>query len=114
VHEYAGRLETAIPARCDGQPAVIVGGADGFVTAYALADGRWLRSHLAHGPVVSVTPSAAGGLIVATHTGLEVLDSGWQPRAALARPLRRALPLGDCRLLLTREDHTLELIELPS
>ena len=84
------------------------------MTAVNLADGQVLRAHHAGAPVVGVGQTADGGLLIATRTGVQALDAAWQPRGALARSLRRALPTGDRGLLVTRDDHTLELLELSS
>jgi hypothetical protein len=100
--------------RLAGQPVALTAGADGFVTAVNLADGRVLRSHHTGAPVVGVSQTAGGTLFVATRKGVQILDAAWTPRSTLARPLRQALPLDDHRLLLTREDHSLELLELSS
>jgi hypothetical protein len=58
-----------------------------------------------------VSQRASGVLLVASRAGLEVLDANWQPHRTLTRPLRRMLALGGNKVLLTRQDHTLELVE---
>ena len=105
-------LDACGTGRVDGRPVALTGGADGFVTAVDLADGRVLRSWHAGAPVVGLAQSDAGDLLVATRTGVQSLDAGWRPRTACARPVRRALPLGHDRLLISREDHSLELLQL--
>ncbi len=65
-------------------------------------------------PVVGVSQTASGDLLVATRTGVQRLDAAWQLRGALARPIRRVLSFGDDRLLIFREDHTLELLQITS
>lgn len=107
-------LNACTLGRLHGQPVAFTAGADCFVTAVNLADGQVLRAHHAGAPVVGVSQTADGGLLVATRTGVQALDAAWQPRGALALPLRRALPTGDRGFLVTREDHTLELLELTS
>jgi len=97
----------------EGRPVALTAGADGFVTAVALTDGRVIRAYHAGNPVVGVSQSASGELLVATRTGVQVLDTAWQLRSRLASPLRRALPTA-AGFLITREDHTLELLELTS
>lgn len=96
-----------------GGPVALTAGADGFVTAVNLADGRVLRAYHAGNPVVGVSQSASGELLVATRAGVLVLDPAWQLRSRLARPLRRALPTA-AGFLITREDQTLELLALSS
>jgi hypothetical protein len=49
-------------------------------------------------------------LLVASRAGLEILDANGQVRATRARPLHRALLVGPNRILLTRQDHTLEMV----
>jgi hypothetical protein len=105
-------LDACGTGRVDGRAVALTGGADGFVTAVDLADGRVLRSWHAGAPVVGLAKSDAGDLLVATRTGVHSLDSGWRPRSACTRPVRRALPLGHDRLLISREDHSLELLHL--
>jgi hypothetical protein len=97
----------------DAQAVAFTAGADGFVTAVNLADGHVLRSYHAGDPVVGVCRSINGDLLVATRTGVQVLDTAWQLRSRLARPLRRALPTAT-GFLIAREDHTLELLEITS
>jgi hypothetical protein len=58
-----------------------------------------------------VHPLGADQLLVVSRAGLEILDAAWQPRSTLTRPLRRALVLDSTHILLTRQDHTLELVE---
>jgi hypothetical protein len=94
----------------DGRPVALTAGADGFVTAVDLANGRVIRSWHAGAPVVGVTQAPGGDLVVATRTGVQSLDAAWQPRGAQAVGVRRILPLDRGRLLLHRDDHTLELL----
>ncbi len=109
-HEVANRLQACATANVAGEPAVLIGAADGFLTAFAQTDGRVLRTHAAPAPVVGVHSLSPDRLIVASRAGLEILDANGQVRATLARPLRRALVVGDNRILLTRDDHTLEMV----
>jgi hypothetical protein len=106
-------LNACTLGQLEGRPVALTAGADGFVTAVALADGRVIRAYHAGDPVVGVSQSASGELLVATRTGVQVLDAAWQLRSRLARPLCRALPTAT-GFLITREDHTLELLELTS
>jgi hypothetical protein len=110
-HTVANRLQAAALGRVDGEAAVLIGAADGFVNAFAQSDGRVLRTHAAPAPVVGVHPLGADQLLVVSRAGLEILDAAWQPRSTLTRPLRRALVLDPTHILLTRQDHTLELVE---
>ncbi len=105
-------LNTCCTGRLDDQPVALTGGADGFVAAISLSDGRILRRWHAGAPVVGLAPGKNGDLTIATRAGVQSLDAAWHPRGALARPLRRALALDRARLLITRDDHTLELLQL--
>ncbi len=102
-----GRLHPA------GTPVGLIGGADGFVAAVDLATGQVIRRHHAGAPVVGLNPTADGGLLVATRTGLQALDASWTIKAAAHRPIRQALAVGPDGLLLVREDRTLEMVTCP-
>jgi len=78
--------------------------------AHGLDDGCVLRSWHAGAPVVGIVPDEAGGLVVATRTGLRTLDAAWRPVGALALDVRRLRPLGPGRVLVGRDDQTLELL----
>lgn len=112
-HTVANRLQACATAEIDDAPAVLIGAADGFLNGFAQADGRVLRTHAAPAPVVGVQALGPDRLLVASRAGLEILDADWQVRATLARPLRRALVVGHRRVLITRDDHTLEMVECP-
>lgn len=96
----------------DGQPVAFTAGADGFVTVVNLADGHILHSYHAGAPVVGVSQTAAGDLLIATRTGVQRLDASWQPRGTFARAIRRVLSFSDNHLLVLRDDHTLELLQI--
>lgn len=116
--DWAWKLEggVSLNACCvgflDQQPVALTGGADGFVAALHLADGRVLRHWHAGAPVVGLATGRGGELIVATRTGVHWLDARWHPRGSVARPVLRALSLDRSRVLITRDDHTLELLQL--
>ena len=93
-----------------GTPVGLIGGADGFVAAVDLATGQVIRRHHAGAPVVGINPTADGGVLIATRAGLQTLDPAWQLNASAPRPFRQALAVGADRLLLVREDHTLEMV----
>ncbi|MBP9912691.1 MAG: hypothetical protein KBF26_04715 [Opitutaceae bacterium] len=105
-------LNACATGRLDDESVALTGGADGFVTAISLTDGRVLRSYHAGAPVLGVAPARSGEWFVATRAGVQTLDADWQPVSSFARPLNRVLPLDRTRLLISREDHTLELLEL--
>jgi hypothetical protein len=104
-------LNAASLGRLDGRPVGLTGGQDGFVTAVDLDDGRVVRHWHAGAPIIGVAQTSAGGLVVATRAGVQTLDAAWCPQGALARDLVRALPVGDGQFLVSRADHTLELLQ---
>ena len=104
-------LQAAIAGVADGRAAALTGGADGFVAALDLETGRVLRRHQAGAPVVGLAqPASSGDLIAGTRAGVQSLDADWKVRGAMARPMRRLLPLGGDRVIIVREDHALEML----
>ena len=102
-------LRACIVGSAGGRAVALTGGACGFVTALDLESGRVLRRFQAGAPVVGLAqPGSSEDLIVATRAGIQSLDASWKVRGALSRPLRRMLPLGENRLVIVREDNTLE------
>ncbi|MEO6873318.1 MAG: hypothetical protein ABI222_00710, partial [Opitutaceae bacterium] len=105
-------LTACCTGRLDSRPVALTAGADGFVTAVDLAEGRVVRSWHAGAPVVGVAQSPSGELIVATRDGVRLLDGAWQLRSNHAGSVLRMLALDGGRLLIERDDHTLELLQL--
>lgn len=105
-------LNTCCTGRVERRAVALTGGADGFVTAVDLVDGRVIRNWHAGAPVVGVAQTPSGELIVATRTGVQSLDPAWQPRTSHPGSVHRMLLLDASRLLVERDDHTLELLEL--
>jgi hypothetical protein len=66
-----------------GQDEVIVGGVDGFVAAFNLADGRPLRRWWAGAPIVGLASSSPGNQLwtVVTQRGVWALDADWHVQA---------------------------------
>jgi hypothetical protein len=61
---------------------VLIGGVDGFVASYALADGKPLRRWRAGAPLVGLVELAEAGLWVAvTRWGAWALDADWNVKA---------------------------------
>ena len=103
-------LNAATTGRLAGTPVAFIGGADGFVAAVDLADVQVIRRHHAGAPVMGISQTAAGGLLIATRAGLQALDVDWRVQGTTARATRQALPIGPDGLLLVREDRTLERV----
>jgi hypothetical protein len=96
-----------------GRPAVVYGGADGFVIAADLENGKVLRSVQVGAPIVGIAPAGSeGAFTVATKAGLSVLDAAWSLRSACPRPLRRMLGMGKGRVAVLRSDNSVERIDL--
>ncbi len=105
-------LTAALPGRVDGCAAALLGSADGFVVALDLVTGRTIRRVHAGSPVVGLMqPPRSEFVGVATRAGMRLLDAAWGLRGALRRPLRRMLALGDGRVVVVRDDQSLELLE---
>ncbi|MFI5355736.1 MAG: hypothetical protein ACHQ4G_00225, partial [Opitutales bacterium] len=105
-------LNAAATGRIGGQPIALLGGMDGFVSAVDLATGRVIRRRQLGAPVIGVSQRRDGTLLAATRTGVHELDAEWQPRRTLERQLNRVLPLDADHLLVSHENHTLELLGL--
>ena len=90
----------------------LIGGMDGFIAAVNLSDGQVIRRQHVGAPVIGVTQTETGNLLVTTHTGVQLLDAAWQQCSKLTRPLNRVLPIGNNRLLVCHSDHTLEMLIL--
>ncbi|HVU14912.1 MAG TPA: hypothetical protein VHD90_26740 [Phototrophicaceae bacterium] len=92
--------------------AVIVGGADGFIAAFAQADGRPLRKLCFGAPITGLAALAGDRLAMATRRGLFLLDADWQTERVYAHPVARLLRLSDDRLMAAREDGILDVLEV--
>jgi hypothetical protein len=90
--------------------AVIVGGADGFIAAFAMLDGRPLRKWYAGAPVTGLVALSAGRLAAATRQDLLILDHDWQIQHRYSVPARRMLRLTGEKLVIAREDGALEML----
>jgi hypothetical protein len=106
-------LTSCVRGEVGGRPAVVYGGADGFVIAADLENGKVLRSVQVGAPIVGIAPAGSeGAFTVATKAGLSVLDAAWSLRSACPRPLRRMLGMGKGRVAVLRSDNSVERIDL--
>ena len=103
-------FRAAVVGRVGDRPVVLIGGADGFVAALDLGTGEPVRRVHVGAPVAGLAQLPSGDLVVATRAGLQTLDGEWRVRGRFARPLLRLLPLDGGRVLIEREDHSIELI----
>jgi hypothetical protein len=95
----------------DGQQEIITGGGDGFIAAFAQADGRPRRRLRVSAPVVGLVPlPAAGILAVATRQGVLALDADWRVVGSWPVAARRICLMGADTILVARDDHALELL----
>lgn len=108
------RTTAATVGRHDGQAAALLGGTDGFVSAVDLRTGRVMQRRQVGAPVIGVSQIADGTIFAATRDGVVRLDAQWAIAGTQSGAYHRALAIGDARLLLSRTDHTLELLELQS
>jgi hypothetical protein len=105
-------LNTASLGQIEDQSVALIGGMDGFVAAVDLCDGRIIRRRHVGAPVIGVSQTTTGKLLVTTHTGVQSLNHNWLPGDSLSHRLNRVLALDDNRLLVSHEDYTIELLEL--
>ncbi|MCC6416523.1 MAG: hypothetical protein IT582_11495 [Opitutaceae bacterium] len=107
-------LNACVLGTVDRRPVALTGGADGFVIAVALADGRVVRRRHVGAPVTGVHQTTGGTIFATTRANIVRLDAdlnlvGTHPGGGL-----RSLALGESQILLRRSDHTLELLNLPT
>lgn len=105
-------LRACISGQLEGRAVVLAGGADGFIAAYDLNTGQPLKRAYLGAPVVGLAQTAEGGLLVATRAGITVLKADWQTAAHNAVPAQKMLPLDHARVLIVRDDQTLEVLSL--
>jgi len=105
-------LNVANLGTIENQPAALIGGMDGFVSAVDLKNGQVIRHQQVGAPVIGISFSTTDHLLITTRNGVLSLDQDWQPQHPLQRKLNRAHPLGENRLLVSHRNHTLELLEL--
>lgn len=91
-----------------GQAEVRVGGVDGFVSAFNLADGKPLRAWQAGAPVVGLLELPGAGLwIAATRRGLWALARDWQVRAFIPAQVMKICPAGARGITAALQDGSL-------
>jgi outer membrane protein assembly factor BamB len=106
---------TACQVSCpaSGQNEVITGGADGFIAAFSMNEGRPLRRFDMGAPVTAlVYLPETGMLAVATRTGVLALDADWKSVATYPLEAARMCKLGDNTILVAALDGTLVNLSL--
>jgi hypothetical protein len=85
----------------DGEAEVVVGGADGFVAAFGLTDGKPKGRLLVGAPVTGLAAWPARGLwFVGARERLLVLGRGWEIVGARAIPVRQLCTLDETRVVV--------------
>ncbi len=93
----------------DGETEVIVGGADGFVAAFGLRDGRSKGRLLAGAPVTGLAAWPSSDLwMVGTRDKLLALDVNWRVIGARSVPVHRLCALDAGSAVVARPDGRLE------
>jgi hypothetical protein len=93
-----------------GQEAVVTGGADGFIAAYAAADGHPVRRLYTGAPVVDLAPLTDGSIAVANRAGVLALDSAWQVCGQHVISVEHMRPFGANRVVIARPDGRLAML----
>ena len=89
----------------DGEEEVVVGGADGFVAAFGLTDGRRKGRLLAGAPVTGLAAWPSLGLwAVGTRNGLLAVDTNWQIVGARPIPVLHLGALGAGNVVVAGPD----------
>ena len=113
--EWVWKIEGGAPiSACIADTArgeAVIGGADGFIAAFALADGRPVRRLRVGAPVVGLAalPSVRV-LTVATRRGILALDEAWRMRGFYPLAAQRLARLGEQSVLAVRDDGALEAL----
>jgi hypothetical protein len=102
-------ITACTPSSIAGQAAILVGGADGFLAAYAAQDGSPLRRLYTGAPVVGLA-ARAGSLAVAHRNGVLALDAAWQVHGRYAAPVQCLRALDAERLVVALRDGRLEML----
>jgi hypothetical protein len=100
-------------ASADGAGQVVIGGMDGFVASFGMADGRPLRKWWAGAPVVGLAQlDEAGGWVVATRQGVWALDGDWKVKAFRPLAVVRMCKSGAGQVTLACQDGRLVSLSL--
>ncbi|MBN1349812.1 hypothetical protein JXJ21_10415 [candidate division KSB1 bacterium] len=92
---------------------IIIGGADGFITAFSAQDGRPLRRLLLGAPVVGCAMLKRNSVLaVATREGIHAIDPDFKQYGCYSARIRRMIRFGNDRILIERDDGVLEMLKL--
>lgn len=92
---------------------VLIGGVDGFVAAYALADGKPLRRWRAGAPLVGLVALSEAGLWAAvTRQGVWALDADWNVKAYRPLAAVSVVRTGPCQVTIALADGSLTTLKI--
>jgi len=94
-------------------PQIVTGGADGFIAAYGLLDGRPRRRLYMDDPVVGIASDDNGQLLVGTRKRLVTLNKEWRPIASRAVSVDAVCPLRGRKVLVAQADGRLVKTDWP-
>ena len=101
-------LTACINLHQDGQDVVIVGGVDGFVASFNLADGHPLHRWWARAAVVGLAAIAEGNSWAAvTEQGAWLLDAEWRPLAFYSLEATKMCEAGDQGIVMVTKNGSL-------
>lgn len=111
--EGSTQVSACVASTCtpNREQEVVLGGTDGFITAFRPADGKPVRRWYAGAPAVGLV-ALAEGLVVATRKGLFALNPDWQVTAFYPGTFRQLHRFDDTAVLVVTEDWGLEVLRL--
>ncbi len=97
-----------------GLAEVVIGGVDGFVAAFNLADGRPLRRWWAGAPIVGLASSSPENQFwtVVTEQGVWALDADWRPQAFYPLEAARMCISGERSVTIACKDGSLVSLKI--
>lgn len=91
---------------------IITGGDDGFIAAYSADSGQPVRRKYMGARVVALLALDSRRLVAATRRGIYALDADWNIIGFHAVPARNLKLIDDQRVVILREDQSLQVLEL--
>ena len=105
-----------IAASQPGLVEVVIGGVDGFVAAFNLADGSPLHKWWAGAPVVGLASFSPGSQLwaVVTQQGVWAMDAAWRPQAFYPLEAARMCQAGEQGVVVACQDGSLVKLKINS